>query len=815
MRRKRITALASAAAVLAGMMQSLPAANVTAAADYDYAKALQMSLYFFECQQAGHLPEWNRVEWRADSNVNDAVDGGWYDAGDHVKFNLPMSYTASMLAWGLYEYADGIEACGEMTNYVNNLKWVMDYLAACDLGDSVIYQVGIGQKDHSWWGSVEVYDYGMADQNITGARECIKGRKASAVTAEMGAALAAGACALKGRVDDSVLEDYIKHAKNYLKMADADKSDDGYNNTDAQGFYQSRQFYDDLFYCANWLYIATGDKSYLDQAKGYIPNLGHELGEGDTLKYSWAQCWDDVQQGGTLLYAINTGDEAWVAQIKKHLDYWLNPEKQRSGLCYVDSWGCLRYANAVGFITAVACDKLFKDDAKYSQYKSMYEKQVNYSLGDNPNKIPYVVGYAANSPRNPHHRTAHGSWKNDFKLPETSRHVLYGALVGGPDESGKYVDDRNNYINNEVATDYNAGFTALLCKMVTEYGGQGDPAFPYPDERDDEFFVEAKATHDSGGTTVSMKLTNHTAWPARCVDNLSMRYFFDASELKSAGYDPTKVVLRCDRNQSEMYSGVTPAVVSEPKQYSGDTYYVEVTFPDGRAILPVSEGAQQCEILLAIVCPDYGKGWDATNDYSAKGLGGTSNAKTENIPVYENGKLIFGTEPDGTKGTGSISANPAPNGSSRPVTDPPKVTTAAPETTTAAPATTTAPVKMVKCDECGKEVPESDIVYGPLRGVCKECYENGAYLGTVTKETTTTLAPPSNIDWGNANCDEGVDVSDAVLIARFAVSDADAKMTDQGRRNADVTGDGIVDGFDTTKILKYIAKIITAEELAP
>ncbi|MBP0971706.1 MAG: dockerin type I repeat-containing protein, partial [Oscillospiraceae bacterium] len=117
--------------------------------------------------------------------------------------------------------------------------------------------------------------------------------------------------------------------------------------------------------------------------------------------------------------------------------------------------------------------------------------------------------------------------------------------------------------------------------------------------------------------------------------------------------------------------------------------------------------------------------------------------------------------------------------------------------------------------ECGKEVPESDIVYGPLRGVCKECYENGAYLGTVVKETTTTLAPPSNIDWGNANCDEGVDVSDAVLIARFAVSDADAKMTDQGRRNADVTGDGIVDGFDTTKILKYIAKIITAEELAP
>ncbi len=785
MKLKRAAAFLSAVTMLAGSMQLVPAATVSAEGKYDYAKALQMSLYFYECQQAGHLPEWNRVEWRGDSNVDDVVDGGWYDAGDHVKFNLPMSYTAAMLAWGLYEYPEGIESCGEMTNYVNNLKWVMDYLAACDLGDSVIYQVGIGQKDHSWWGSVEVLDYGMADQNITGARECIKGRNASAVTAEMGAALAAGACALKGRVDDSVLEDYIKHAKNYLKMADADKSDDGYNDTDAQGFYQSRQFYDDLFYCANWLYIATGDSAYLKQAEGYIPNLGHELGQGDTLKYSWSQCWDDVQQGGSLLYAINTGDATWKAQVKKHLDYWSDTSRHKAGgLVYVDSWGCLRYANAVGFITAVAADELFKDDADYSTYKNLYETQMNYTLGDNPNKMSYVVGYDETSPRNPHHRTAHGSWKNDFKLPDISRHVLYGALVGGPDESGNYVDDRNNYINNEVATDYNAGFTALLCKMVTEYGGKDDPAFPYPDERDDEFFVEAKATHDSGGTTVSMKLTNHTAWPARCVDNLSIRYFFDASELKAAGYDPKNVVLRCDRNQSEMYasSGVKPAVVSEPKQYDGDIYYVEVTFPDGRAILPVSEGAQQCEILLAIVCPDYGKGWDAANDYSAKGLPGEGGTKTENIPVYENGTLIFGTEPDGTKGTGSISANPAPNGEPR-STEPGGTTTTKPTTTTQT--TTTS----------------------------KTSSET-----TTTTVSTTASDSGKNDDkvmWGDVNEDKTVDVSDAVLLARLVAEDAGAMVTEQGMKNADVSGDSTISSDDTIKILRAIAKLITMDELAP
>ncbi len=67
---------------------------------------------------------------------------------------------------------------------------------------------------------------------------------------------------------------------------------------------------------------------------------------------------------------------------------------------------------------------------------------------------------------------------------------------------------------------------------------------------------------------------------------------------------------------------------------------------------------------------------------------------------------------------------------------------------------------------------------------------------------------------GDANCDGSIDVSDAVLIARFAAEDREATMTDQGRQNADVTHDGNVDAQDTTKILQYIAKQIRLEDLA-
>ena len=66
---------------------------------------------------------------------------------------------------------------------------------------------------------------------------------------------------------------------------------------------------------------------------------------------------------------------------------------------------------------------------------------------------------------------------------------------------------------------------------------------------------------------------------------------------------------------------------------------------------------------------------------------------------------------------------------------------------------------------------------------------------------------------GDANCDGGIDVADAVLIARYAAEDKDAVITDQGKQNADVTGDGNVATDDTSRILLYIAKKIGYEAL--
>lgn len=665
MKIKKLISSAVAAAMVFSLTAVIPQSafiqseTVSAASDINYAEALQKSLYFYECQQAGELPDWNRVEWRADSTTDDFIAGGWYDAGDHVKFNLPMAYSASMLAWGLYEYGDGVEKVGQYEIYQNNLEYALDYLAACDLGDEVVFQVGNGTEDHTWWGPVELYAYGMGESSPYTRPYYAASSGCSAVFGEMAAALAAGAAALKGKSDKA--DGYLEHAEHIFELADASKSDDTYNDSDASGYYRSSHFYDELFYAANWLYIATGNQDYLDKATSYIPNLGKELGTSE-LKYSWGHCWDDAQQGGMLLYARSTQNSTYINQVKKHLDYWNNDVEQLDGgFRWLTTWGCLRYAETAAFLAAVASDTLLTG-ADAEKYKDFYETQINYALGDNPDNFSYEVGFGDSYPLNPHHRTAHGSWKNDIYEPVTNRHILYGALVGGPSQDGSYEDDRSNYINNEVATDYNAGFTAILCKMADEYGGTTDPDFPEPETKDEEFYVEAMIKQDSAsGTTVSLKFTNHTAWPARVIDNMSYRYYVDLSEVIANGFTADDVTIRVDRDQSSMYSDVTPATVSKMQHYDGNIYYVEVTYPDGRAVMPISTGRCQCETMLALVYPNYGTGWDSSNDYSNIGLNEDDGVISKNITVYENGTLIFGTEPDGTTGKGSISASNSGN----------------------------------------------------------------------------------------------------------------------------------------------------------
>ena len=74
--------------------------------------------------------------------------------------------------------------------------------------------------------------------------------------------------------------------------------------------------------------------------------------------------------------------------------------------------------------------------------------------------------------------------------------------------------------------------------------------------------------------------------------------------------------------------------------------------------------------------------------------------------------------------------------------------------------------------------------------------------------STTKNTKAQKFDRGNVNCKEGTDVSDAVLLARFVAEDTDANITAEGKKNADVNGDGKLTSDDVIAILRIIAKLV-------
>ena len=399
--KKWIAAISAAVLAVTGMASAIPAATVTAAdsnSKYNYGEALQKSMFFYEVQQSGKKPDWNEVSWRSDCMTNDYVTGGWFDAGDHLKFTLTNAYSAALLGWGLLNYGDGVEKAGQRTMYENNLQFALDYLVGCDQGDNIVYMIGDGSFDHVWWGSAEVY---------MDKYELMKGEterpyytcEDSCIQADMAAALCTGYLNFKDSKPEKAKE-YLEHAIDLFDRADKLRAIG--DDPEEQSYYKITTFYDDLFYAANWLYMATGEQKYLDLCKtDYIPNLGKEE-QSSEMKYTWGMCWDDVMQGGVLLYAINTGESQWKDQFTKHLEYWTTGYGGKQitytpdGLPWLFQWGSLRHATTTAFLAYVAVDQLYQDDtAKAEKYTKFADNVMNYCFGDNSKNFSYVVGMGA------------------------------------------------------------------------------------------------------------------------------------------------------------------------------------------------------------------------------------------------------------------------------------------------------------------------------------------------------------------------------------------------------------------------------------
>lgn len=423
----------------------------------DYSTALKYSIEFFDANKCGPDAGADNVfDWRSACHTEDGsavgldLNGGYHDAGDHVKFGLPQAYAASVLGWSYYEYKSSFTSSGSEAKMLSTLKYFTDYLLKCHPdANTFYYQVGDGQLDHTYWGAPEEQTGNRAVPYVANSSSA-----ASDVCSLTSAALTIMYLNYKD-IDSSYASSCLKASKELYSMA---KTNIGKYKESA--FYQSKSYWDDLAWAATWLYVVEGDSSYRTEIDKYLSNNTF-LGESP-FQNKWTMCWDDMYMAVFCKMAEITGEQKYKDAMEYNLDYWMNSlTTTPGGLKYLSNWGVLRYASAEAFLAL----QYYKQTGNET-YKNFAQKQIDYALGSNPNNMSYLIGYGSKYPKHPHHRAANGYTYAGGENSNPAKHILRGALVGGPDSTDKYVDDVNQFQYTEVAIDYNASFVGAIAGLM-------------------------------------------------------------------------------------------------------------------------------------------------------------------------------------------------------------------------------------------------------------------------------------------------------------------------------------------------------------
>ncbi|GAB2267653.1 hypothetical protein Dimus_002636 [Dionaea muscipula] len=475
-----------------------PAAMVSSG--HDYRDALSKSILFFEGQRSGWLPKDQRLCWRGDSGLQDGkmarvdLTGGYHDAGDNVKFNFPMAFTTTMLAWSVIEFGNSMPPT-ELSNALVATKWAADYLlkTTSQLPYKFHVQVGDPTSDHNCWERPEDMDTARTVYTVNAPNP------ASEVAGETSAALAASSIAFSS-IDPGYSMTLLRSAIAAFHYANTYRgaySDNPSIKAAVCPFYCDFNGYqDELLWGAAWLWRATQDGQYLD----YIESNGQQFGAFTNI-YEFG--WDNKHAGLNVLLSKEVSDEGKLPSLQEYKDSaksfictlvpgssYPHIEYTQGGLIYKVGGSNMQHTGSLTFLMLVYSNHLIQTRTQTQtiincgnnvsvgpdDLRRLARKQVDYTLGDNPMAMSYMVGYGLKFPLWIHHRGSSSpsikvhpkfigcqeGYTSYFDSPMPNMNLLVGAIVGGPAENDVYDDSRVAFNQSEPTTYINAPFVGVL-----------------------------------------------------------------------------------------------------------------------------------------------------------------------------------------------------------------------------------------------------------------------------------------------------------------------------------------------------------------
>lgn len=441
--------------------------------DYNFAKLLQYSLYFYDANMCGDKVSETSLYskdlyngWRGNCHVNDkftyngkqySAVGGYHDAGDHVKFGLPMAQAMTALGIGYHEFGEAFDELGQTQHLKTIVDYYCTYVKSCTVlnssgtqAEAFCYQVGDGDADHANWTAPEVEN--ETNTNRKNTLIATSSNPATDIVSGTAAALALNYMNFKNPDDLAYAKALFKFAKNTSgkKVAEC-----------PGGFYTSSKWEDEYCLAAALLYDITKDETYATEYRNNNNNSGNVSKPYD---------WDNAYQVAAF-YA--PGGSSQLQEMQNWFNGIANANKTQY---YCSSqWGSARY-NCNVQLMMLLYDKIQNTDT----YDAWCRYQMSIILGNNVKKRNLVCGYNTNSPKKPHHRAASGySGWDEFNSDATEKYTLYGALCGGPSSNDftTYNDSVRDSTTNEVTLDYNAGLVGAAAALYLKYRNSTDEGF--------------------------------------------------------------------------------------------------------------------------------------------------------------------------------------------------------------------------------------------------------------------------------------------------------------------------------------------------
>ncbi|KAK7852647.1 endoglucanase 13 [Quercus suber] len=395
-------------------------------ASLEYGEALTKSLLFYEGQRSGKLPSNQRVQWRGDSALKDGSDagvdlvGGYYDAGDNVKFGFPFAFTITMLSWSTIEFQAQLEAKKELSNALDAIKWGTDYLIKAHPEPNVLY--------------AQLFDFARNHQGVYQSSIPQAGNFYSSSGFED--ELLWAAAWLHRATDEKTYLDFLGGSSNTGGTRTTFSWDDKY--VGAQVLVSKLVLEGKVGYSGIW-------SQYKSQAEQFICSCAQK-GNSNVKK----------SPGGLL---------------------WFLPS---NNLQYTTSATFIATAYSQYLTGKKASIQCLGGMVQPDELIALAKSQVDYILGANPQKMSYMVGFGSNYPKQLHHRgasivsikknpepvTCKGGFELYFNKNEPNPNVLDGAVVGGPDDNDGFTDSRSNFQQAETATANIAPLVGVLARIA-------------------------------------------------------------------------------------------------------------------------------------------------------------------------------------------------------------------------------------------------------------------------------------------------------------------------------------------------------------